>query len=470
MSDSLSTNLAKFVHEHDYSDLPPETTEIARLHLIDTVGCALAATSLDTTRSLRAYLLSEGGAEQATAIGTPRRLPMPQAAFMNGVLARSLEFDDMAMPDLHPSGVVVPVVLAAAEFRGLSGPQILSGVTLGLELCLRIGWAGYDKQARTSRFLQRGQDSSAICGALAGAAIAAKLLGLDAKGIADAIGIAVSLASGSLESNRSGGTIKRLQSGWAAKSATQAGQLAGIGVEGPPLSIEGRYGFYQCFIGGEFDPSVLTNGLGTEWRMTQMRFKPYPSNYYTHPGIDAALAMRGRGIRAADIRSANLAVATPMLHTIGEPLEHKQAPRSGYEAKFSAPYTVAAALIGGSGLGLGIDDFTDASVADPQRKDLTSRITVNSDKRCDAVFPDQAPAILTVTTTSGETLTQEIFVNRGSPESPLSEQEVTMKFFNTAQHALSDQLAHELHDALVDIAAADDLETIAGIFAKAKSG
>jgi 2-methylcitrate dehydratase PrpD len=460
--------LAKFVHDHSFGDLPVETTEIARLHLLDTIGCALAAISLDTSRNLEAYLLSEGGAEQATAIGTPRRLPVPQAAFLNGVLARSLEFDDMAMPDMHPSGVIVPAVLAIAEFRNLSGSQVLTGIALGLELCVRIGWAGFDQKARTSRFLQRGQDASAICGTLAGAAVAAKLLGLDAKGIADAIGIAVSFAGGSLESNRSGGTIKRLQSGWAAKSATQAALLAGAGVEGPPLSIEGRYGFYECFIGGEFDPSSLTSGLGTEWRMTQMRFKPYPSNYYTHPGIDAALAMRRRGIRAADVRSANLAVATPMLHTIGEPLGHKQAPGSGYEAKFSAPYTVAAALIGGGGLGLGIDDFTDALVTDPRRKDLMSRITVNSDPRCDAVFPDQAPAILTLTTTAGETLTQEIFVNRGSPQAPLSEEEVTVKFFSTAQHALSNQLAKELHDTLVDIAAADDLKTIVSIFAKAQ--
>jgi 2-methylcitrate dehydratase PrpD len=164
----------------------------------------------------------------------------------------------------------------------------LQRIALGLELCMRIGRAGFDPVARTSRFLQRGQDSSSICGTLAGAAVAAKLMALDAKGIADAIGIAVSFAGGSLESNRSGGTIKSFQSGWAAKSAVQAAALARAGIEGPAQVFEGRYGFYQCFIDGAFDAAVLADELGTHWQTLSLRFKPYPSNYYTHPGQSTA--------------------------------------------------------------------------------------------------------------------------------------------------------------------------------------
>jgi 2-methylcitrate dehydratase PrpD len=288
-------------------------------------------------------------------------------------------------------------------------------------------------------------------------------MGLDAKGIAGALGIAVSFAGGSLEANRSGGTIKRFQSGWAAKSAIQAAALAGCGVGGPAQAFEGRYGFYSCFIGGAFDAAVLTRGLGTEWRMTSLRFKPYPSNYYTHAGIDAALALRRNGLRADDVQSAHLAVATPMLHTIGEPLDRKQAPHSAYEAKFSGPYTVASALIGGTGLGLGIDDFSDELVADPQRRALMSRITVGSDPRCDAIFPDQAPAILTVAKKSGEQMTEQMLVNRASPESPLSEQELAMKFADTAQRALSPALAGRLRAQVSEIAAAGDIAAIAAI-------
>ena len=212
----LSRAIALFAQELCIRQLPAAVIAIARQHLLDTVGCCLAAKDLDTSRALAAWLVSEGGVEQATAIGVGRRLPAAQAAFLHGLLARSLEYDDMALPDLHPSGVIAPVVLAVGEWQDTAGAELLTAMALGLELCLRIGRAGYDATTRTSRFLQRGQDALAICGAVAGAAVAARLLRLDADRIADAIGIAISLASGSLEANRSGGTIKRFQSGWAA--------------------------------------------------------------------------------------------------------------------------------------------------------------------------------------------------------------------------------------------------------------
>ena len=444
----LSALIAQFAHHTHFGQLPQSVIDIVRQHLLDTIGCCLAAIDVDTSQALAAYLLSEGGAEQATAIGVGRRLPAPQAAFMNGALARSLEYDDMAMPDLHSSGVIVPVAIAVGEWQGASGQELLTALALGLEICLRIGRAGYASEARTSRFLQRGQDSSAICGAVAGSAVAARLLGLDPVRIADAIGIAVSLASGSLESNRSGGNIKRFQSGWAAKSAVQAACLAQHGISGPLQAFEGHYGFYRCFVDGQFDGATLSEDLGHRWELRSLRFKPYPSNYYTHAGIDAALALAQKGLQPEQLLSAELAVATPMLHTIGEPLNRKQNPQSAYEAKFSGPFTVASALIGGTGLGLGIDDFTDDLVHDPQRYALMQRILVTSTDRCDEVFPDQAPAILTVITASAERLVEEVMVNRGGPDRPLDYEEVVAKYHDNAKRALPAPAVDSLRAAI----------------------
>lgn len=427
--------LSEFIFTQNYSTLPNHVKLIARDHLLDTLGCCLAAVNLESTKALVDYILTEGGAKQASAMGISRRLPVPQAAFINGLLARSIEFDDMAMPDLHPSGVLVPVSLAMSEFCNTTGAEFIASIALGLELCIRLGRAGYDPVAKNSLFLQRGQDATAICGTMAGAAIAAKLLGLDATGIANAMGIALSFASGSLEANRSGGNVKQFQSGWAAKSAIQAAFLTKYGVTGPAYAIEGAYGFYQCFIGGKFNPSILTDHLERDWLMTSLRYKPYPSNYYTHPGIDAALALRKKELNISKIQSLHLAVAKPMLRTVGEPLHRKQNPRNAYEAKFSAPYTIASALIGGSGLGLGIDDFKDILVDEPIRLSLMKKTIVESDPRCDAIFPEQAPAILTVYTKDGKKQIEEIFVNRGSPEKPLSSEELFIKF-NDNTHKL----------------------------------
>src|SRR5215472_9578820 len=114
----LSGTIARFIYATAIDRLPPTVIAMARRHLLDTIGCCLAARDLDTSRMLGTWLFDEGGAEQATAIGIGRRLPAAQAAFVNGLLARSLEYDDMAMPDLHPSGVIVPVVLAIGGVAG----------------------------------------------------------------------------------------------------------------------------------------------------------------------------------------------------------------------------------------------------------------------------------------------------------------------------------------------------------------
>ena len=132
---SLVSSIAEFVHGTGFGDLPDTIRRIARQHLLDTIGCCLAAARLETSRSLASYLMSEGGTGQATAISIPRQLPVTQAAFMNGLLARSLEFDDMAMPDLHPSGAIVPLILALCEWQRASGEQAIVAYVIGLEGC-----------------------------------------------------------------------------------------------------------------------------------------------------------------------------------------------------------------------------------------------------------------------------------------------------------------------------------------------
>src|SRR5262249_7419474 len=172
---SLVSSIAEFVHGIGFGDLPDTVSSLARRHVLDTIGSCLAAVRLETSRSLASYLTSEGGAGQGAASSLPQKIPAPHAALMKGLLARSLEFDGMAMPDLHPSGSIVPVVLAVCEWQRASGEQAIMAAVVGLELCMRLGRAGYDRTSRSSRFLQRGQDATAICGTLAGAAAAPKL-------------------------------------------------------------------------------------------------------------------------------------------------------------------------------------------------------------------------------------------------------------------------------------------------------
>ena len=168
------------------------------------------------------------------------------------------------------------------------------------------------------------------------------------------------MAGGVIEANRTGGTVKRIHCGWAAHAAISAARLAAHGITGPPTVLEGRFGFFQAFLGGHYDAAAIEAELGERWEVPGIFFKPYPANHFTHAGIDAALALREQGVSLDEVDALSLGVAEPTVRTIGEPIEVKRAPRPAYQAQFSGPYTVVAALLGGGGLGLGLDDFTDA--------------------------------------------------------------------------------------------------------------
>jgi len=322
--------------------------------------------------------------------------------------------------------------------------------------------AGYDPVARQSVFFEHGQHATSICGAIAAAAAAAKVSGGGAKEITHAMAIAVSMASGVIEANRTGGTVKRLHCGWAANAGVTAAALARRGITGAPTALEGRFGFAHAFLRGQFRREAVTDGLGDPqaWELPGIFFKPYPANHFTHAGIDAALALRARGIEAPAIDHLVLGVATATVRTIGEPIDVKRTPITGYQAQFSGPYTVAAALLGGSGLGVGLDDFTDDLATDPARRALMARVEVVGDARCDAVYPEQLPAVLTAHLRDGSVAEELVMVNRGGPSNPLTDAELARKFADNAGRVLPPSHAAEIEAAVRRL---DDLSDCSGI-------
>ncbi len=444
--------------------LPLELREDAARRILDVLGNSLAATAEQPARAVGELVGEWGGAGRATAIGTGTRLPEPSAALLNGTLAHSLDFDDTHLPSvLHPSASVVPAALAVAEARGASGAALLDAVGVGVEITVRLGMAGYDRDLGNSVFFERGQHATAICGAVGAAASAAMLSGLDAAGIAHAMGIAASMGSGILEANRTGGTVKRIHCGWAAHAAVTAAGLARTGITGPPTVLEGRFGFLQAFCGDQVDLDALTSGLGEHWELPGIFFKPYPCNHFTHAGIDAALRLRERGLDPAAVESIELGAPTPVLRTIGEPHEDKIRPKSGYHAAFSGPYTVAAALLGGGGLGVFHEDFTDAAAADPDRLALAAKVRCVPDARCDEIFPHQFPAVLRVRTRAGDLLEERVDVNRGGPGNPLSAEELATKFRLNASRRVTGERAEQITSLTYGLAGVEDLSGLTSL-------
>jgi 2-methylcitrate dehydratase PrpD len=427
--ESLAPQLAAFARRATFARLPDEVVDSVRKRVLDVLGICVAATPLDTSAAAREWVADQGGAAQSNAVGVGARMPATLAAFVNGVLAHSLDYDDTHLPSvLHPSASVVPAALAAGQYAAAGGSAAIAAIAAGLEVCVRLGMAGYDSAARNSVFFEHGQHATSICGAIGSAVAAGLLLDLDETRLTSAIGIAASMSSGVIEANRTGGSVKRMHCGWAAHAGISAAQLAARGFTGPETVLEGRFGFFQAWLRGEFDREAVTGGLGERWAVPGIFFKPYPANHFTHAAIDAAMSLRAGGLRPEELESAVLGVPAPVVRTIGEPIEIKRAPQTGYMAQFSGPYAVAAGLLGGSGLGVGLADFTDELAREPVRRALMARVSVVADEQCTDVFPAQFPAILQVRTTDGRNLRAAVLTTRGGPDRPLSHSELQTKF------------------------------------------
>ena len=430
----------------------------------DIVGIALAASEMEPARVVGEVVEGWGGNGRASVVGREGTYPAPNAAMLNGTLAHALDYDDTHLPSvLHPSASVVPAALAVAEANGASGSDLLSAVAAGDELVVRAGMAGYDPELGNSVFFEKGFHATSICGTLGAALAAAMLYGLDKEAIANAVAISASMGAGIIEANRTGGTVKRVHCGWAAHSGIVAAELAAHGLTGPPTVFEGRFGFLRAYLDEDADPEAITRGLGEKWELARTFFKPYPANHFTHAGIDAAMELRGGGLPLGEVEALELGVAAPVLRTIAQPEGEKARPATGYAAQFSGPFTVATALVGGGGLGVSLDDFTDEDIGDEEKLRLASLVTCHADEDCTDVFPNQFPAVLRARLKGGEVREVRVMHNRGGPENPLSDEELRTKFRANAGRALPEEQAAKLEEALGSLEGSANVGEVMGL-------
>ena len=458
---TLGQQIAAFAIEAATHGVPEDVAHSVRQRVLDILGLCVAAHRLDTSAAIVGHLLDQGGHPQANIIGVPTATTAAQAAFGNGVLAHSLDYDDTHLPSvLHPSASVVPAAFAAAQHAGAGGELTVNAIAVGLEVAVRLGMAGYDRELGNSAFFEHGQHATSITGAMGSAVATSLIYGADERGVLDALGITASMASGIIEANRTGGTVKRLHCGWAAQSAVTAAQLVRRGFTGPPTVLEGRFGFFEAWLHGVFFPDEISEGLGSKWAVPGIFFKPYPANHFTHAAIDAGLAFRARGIDPESVASITIGAASSVIRTIGQPIETKRAPETGYQAQFSGPYAVVAGLLGGGGLGLGLDDFTDALARDPQRRALMAKVDVVADPRCDEIYPHQLPAVVTLRTTDGREFVEARLTNRGGPELPLSDAELALKFDDNVRGRLSEDAAATVRDRVLSLSTAPRVDPV----------
>jgi 2-methylcitrate dehydratase PrpD len=419
---SVAEQLAERVAALHGDRLPKSLRQKCEELLIDVVGLCVTARNEDYIKSALAGCDDEG---PCTAIGHARGVSAASAAFVNGTAAHGEDFDDtFEGGPVHAGAVIVPAVLAVCERHKPDGHAAFFGIAVGTEVMCRLSTV-VPKAVHKAGF-----HPTAIFGAMGAAAGVSAALGLSARQLVDALGIAASMASGIIEYLAEGTWTKRLHPGWAAQSGIRAALLARGGFIGPRTVFEGVHGLFHGFAHTtKGDYGALTGDFGTRWVTETLAFKPYPCGTMAHPYIDCAKRLAARGIKAGDVKELICEVAEGTVHRLWEPLADKQRPPNGYAAKFSTPFLLATGFVHG---GVGLDAFTDAAVRDKDVLALSSKVRYVIDP--DNPYPNNFTGHIRAVLNDGTVIEERQPHFRGGAHEPLSRPDIEEKFILNARH------------------------------------
>ncbi|MCW3474764.1 MmgE/PrpD family protein [Limobrevibacterium gyesilva] len=409
---TASSALGQFSSNARWEDYPDSVRHTAKRSLLNGVATALGSARDPVVETLARTLRCFAGADQAALIGRGERMDAPSTAFVNAVAINLLDFDDTHLPTvIHPTAPVMPTALALGEWRNLSGRQVLEAFVAGAEIECRIGLAV------SPGHYARGAHITSTCGVFGAAAAAAKLLGLRADQVADALGIAASLSSGLVENLPT--AAKNAGVGNAARNGILAAVLAEAGQAAAPTAIEGPLGWARAG-GNELNMAALTGDLGVRWEFARNTFKPYPCGIVMHAVIDACLDLRATyDLRANDIAAVTVS-GDALLLARGD-----RAVANARDARVSIHHCAGVALLFGAA---GVREFSDAVVFDPDVVALRAKVKAERDN----TMPVGA-AKVTVALTNGQTVSATVVNARGSLERPLSDAEIEAKLRGLAR-------------------------------------
>lgn len=440
----LSAELANFASALRFGDIPEDVRTRAKHLILDAIGIAHASTGYDFAhRTLNA--MCELGAGDQPVIGMSARLSLRDSVLMNGFLIHGLDYDDTHVPGvIHATASCLPTALGVAAHAQLCGKDLLAAYIVGMEIAARLG------AVAKGGFHQVGFHPTGLIGTFACSLIAGRLFGMSPQQLAMAQGIALSVASGSLEFLQDGAWTKRLHPGWAGAAAITAATLARHGFVGPGAAYEGRFGLYASHLGSfaeQCDYALATAGLGTTWEIHQVAIKPLPACHFTHGCADAARHIHhSYSVRPEEIKSVRALVPKEVVKTVCEPIANKRQPANSYDAQFSIPYTVATALLHGS---FGLTALEDAKLRDPAVLALAAKVSCEVDPA--AEFPRYYSGEVIVTTHDGRELRHREHINRGSIDRPISNADIIAKFMENMQTVTSLARAEEVRDRVLGL-------------------
>ncbi len=436
-------------------ELPPEALHGAKRCVIDWFAATLPGGGVAPATMLSEALGTGGGGAllYPSGAGTDPR----SAALINGSAAHTIEFDDIFRDAIyHPGAPVIAAALAVAQARGKGGEAFLRGVIAGYETSNRIGMA-----VNPSHYTY--WHTTGTVGAFGAAAAAACILDLDQGPTLHAMANAGTLAAGLQQAFRADAMAKPLHAGRAAETGVMVALAAEKGVTGAPDILDGACGFGAAMSRNP-DWQAAADDLGRSFTITRTTVKNHAACGHTHAAIDGVLALAAEhGLTPGDvahIRVGSYAKATEITGS--------KTPRTAFEAKFSLPYCVSAALVCGR---VRVDAFSPERLDDPVLRGLIERVELSIDDEAEAAFPGRRSATVEIETTDGRTFSHYSPTRKGDPDNPLSDGELADKFNELVEPVTGAAAAADLLQTLWSLETMKDMAllSVAGTAARARA-
>ncbi len=451
----ITADIARWLVELRYEELPANVVERAKRVTLDTLGCALGALDAEPVRSARRVVALQGGNRQATIIGVGGKVSCDQAAFLNGMALRYLDYNDyIALGRPHHASINVAPALAVAEMQRASGKDLLLGFVAGYELEVRLRDAVAAKE-------KEGWDDTSIVAQYASAATAGKLLRLDTAKLANALAIAGSNANtlGEVRRGTEMTPAKGSAEPMAARNGVFAALLAREGLSYPLTMLDGEYG-YGNMVPGTLDQSVLRNRTG-EFQILKSCIKLWPCVGTAQAPIAAALEIYKQQPRADEIERVTVSLSE---FAYRQQSAYPDQINTREHADHSVPYLVARALIDGEVV---INDFQEKRFRDPRALTLIKRITLRSDP---SLSNANIGAIVQAVSRAGKVYNASVPIPPGNMLNPADDASLIKKFLALSESVLGRARSQQAIETTLSLDRAPNLDNFLTAITPPKRG
>lgn len=456
----LAEVYARFFIDTTYERLPQKVIEATKHQILDYIGVAIAGANIPGAPHVRELYTNFGGAEQALVWGSGKKLPVVAAAQCNATAGHCLDFDDVHEDAImHPGVISIPTSFALADYMGgMTGKELITAVALAGDMISRMNLGLHPGKP----LIPFGWHTTTLNGSMVSANLTSKLLGLSLEQTIYAIGLGYHQTCGNGQTTKDGGFAKRLGPGFAVRNGITSALLAQLEVTAAINSMEGEWGFYNVYHGGDYIREQIIEDLGERWESLNISIKPYPCCRGTHNFIDAGIILRNdHKIDPEEIERIDVECGAGTLPLLGQPLEVKAYPKTVPDAQFSCAWGIASGLAVGQATLKEYSD-TDEGIHNPKIRAVAAKIkSLEYSEEMDVGKYEAAR--VTVTMKDGQVHSIFLPKAKGCPDEPLTFEDVVAKYngnLSFAEKPISSKNGEQILKLIEDLESVDDVRKI----------